>query len=54
VHVDAEAAAVDLRRADRDEVADRRLDGGLIDEQAELDELPEQLGRLLDVVDGGE
>ncbi|MNL39821.1 hypothetical protein D3C87_1621290 [compost metagenome] len=46
VHVQAEAAAIDLRRADLDQIQDRLLDRPGLQEHAEFDEFLEQLGRL--------
>src|SRR6185437_3368488 len=51
MHVHAEGTAVDLRCPDIHEVTDRFLDNAMPQGEAELDELLEQLGRLLLIVD---
>src|SRR4029434_2226974 len=51
VHIQAERATVELRGADEDKVEDRLFDRRFLHLQVELDELLEQLWRLLLVVE---
>lgn len=51
VHVQAEAAAVHLRRADVYQAKRGALDGTGFQESAEIDEFLEQFGRLLEGID---